>query len=128
MKRILAALFLVLFANQASAGLWACAGWDSDEYPDPFMLKSSSDGIFTMTDGEDEVYVLHPDYIKEFLVEKDEMTVIAHLIITKTGEVDKANALVLSQEGRSLELISIGNTLYRKYPYRNMSKTYCNRQ
>ena len=130
MRKLIAILSVVLFANQASADVWACAGWESYEYPDPFTLHSSSDGsdaIFVMSNEEDEVYVLHPDYVEEFLVEKDEMTVVAHLIDTRSGELDKSQALVLTQMGRRLEVILIDNIYFnKKEPFRNTDRTYCN--
>ena len=130
MKRILAALSVVLFANLASAEepvdrYWACTGWDDKEYPDPFMIVHRYDGEFVLSDNQDEAYVIHPDYFKEFIVEKDPMTVVAHLI--KNGEVDKANALVLSQRNRRLEVIWIDGVFGGALsPFRYTSKTYCN--
>ena len=127
MKRILAALSVVLFANQAGAAIWACAGWDITQYPDPFMLQSWSDGKFVMSNEKDKVYVLHPDDLEEFLVEKDEMAVMAHLIDTQTAALDKSQALVLHQMGRRLEVIRIDNNYYSKDLFRNMDRTYCNK-
>ena len=134
MKRILAALSFVLFANLASAEepvdrYWACTGWDDKEYPDPFMIVHRYDGEFVLSDNMDEAYVIHPDYFKEFIVEKDDMTVVAHLI--KNGELDKEKALVLTQANnisdRRLEVIRIDNINTGKLiPFRRTDRTYCN--
>ena len=125
MKRILAALSVALFANQAVAHNWACTGWDSTEYPDPFMLQWS-DGVFVMSDEKDEAYVMHPDHDIEFLYELDSMTVVAHSI-EGTGELDKSKALVLNQRTRRLEVIRIDNIHYSNDPFRKTDRTYCNK-
>ena len=132
MKRILAALSVVLFANLASAEepvdrYWACTGWDDTEYPDPFMIVHRYDGEFVLSDNMDEAYVIHPDYFKEFIVEKDPMTVVAHLIKAVNGELDKENSLVLTQRNRRLEVIRIDGVFGGALdPFRKTDRTYCN--
>ena len=132
MKRILAALSVVLFANLASAEepvdrYWSCTGWDNKEYPDPFMIVHRYDGEFVLSDNMDEAYVIHPDYFKEFIVEKDPMTVVAHLIKAVRGELDKENSLVLTQRNRRLEVIRIDGVFGGALdPFRKTDRTYCN--
>ena len=109
---------------------WACTGWDDTEYPDPFMLVHRKDGVFVMNDVDDE-YQLHPDYIEEFLAEKDDMTVVVHLIDRRSGELDKEKALVLTQANnisiRRLEVIRIDNINTGVLdPFRRTDRTYCN--
>ena len=141
MKRILAALSVFLFANLASAEdnievlgrtyssvTWACTGWDNTEYPDPFILRHRSAGMFVMSD-EDEVYQLHPDYFEEFLAEKDPMTVVAYLIDRRSGDLDKSEALVLTQWNKRLEVMLIdGIQRGTLGPFKRTDRTYCNRR
>jgi len=107
---------------------WACTGWDDKEYPDPFMIVHRYDGEFVISDNMDEAYVIHPDYFKEFIVEKDPMTVVAHLIKKPNGELNKDNSLVLTQRNKRLEVIWIDGVFGGALsPFRYTSKTYCNR-
>ena len=139
MKKLLAILSVVLFANQAIAEdntelldditaskLWACAGWDDEEIPDPFMLGGvARTGAFAMSNTDDK-YRLHSDYLHEFFKENDDMTVIAYLIDRGSGDLDKSQALILTQDNRRLEAIRIYNIHFSTDPFRNTDRTYCN--
>ena len=57
------------------------------------------------------------------------MTVVAHLFDTRSGQLDKRKALVLSQRNRRLEVMRIdGIQAGALGPFRGTDRTYCNKQ
>ena len=140
MKRILAALSVVLFATQANAETWACTGWDDGGSPQPFMMgygeKSNGTVVegFLLTSeekyGKRESFKIPDESLEDFLKGKY-MTLLAHRVKRRNDDgslvLYKEEALLVIQRTNKLELSSIeGMSTLRNDQFEMTKRTYCN--
>ena len=135
MKKLLAILSVVLFANQASADaddidflnstIWSCHGWINEEYPKPFMLRYKPKTHFFLSNTK-EAYKMEESVGKEFDGNKRDISVIAYQV--KDG-LQKTSALVVTRQSRERLELQLINTVVGSVdiPFRGTKKTYCNK-
>jgi len=140
MKKLLAILSVVLFATQANAETWACAGWDDGGSPQPFMMgygeKSNGTVVegFLLTSeekyGKRESFKIPDESLEDFLKGKY-MTLLAHRVKRRNDDgslvLYKEEALLVIQRTNKLELSSIeGMSTLRNDQFEMTKRTYCN--